>query len=506
MSFRVRFLAIIVLSIVMLAATALTFIQLREEGDAAREAAAKERGDAIVAALLQSAARRGIGNDAAALSADDMRSFSEIVDEAIARSPDASAGLCARDGALILARSATPSPPPPGAHPAMDDEHPPPPIRPHADGRMWLPPADRDVAMNACRAAGAVRPAHARRLMPRDLLLASAQTGPGAIAAWSVVRLPPFGTDGARARLRAKFAVMGIVPIILLGLTVSALLGLRRGARDLEASLLRLQDDLRAEVGRPRALELGRIADGLSAMARHLADARAAERALQRRLARDERLAGLGRVVAGVAHEVRNPITGIKLKLDVLARRGLDARSGDDVRTCLQEIARLDRIVSSMLVVARGAPLPEARAEIDLGALLRERIAQAAGLAEQRTVNVRLSGSASLTTSAEALTRVIDNLLRNAIEASPEGSTVDVHIARGHTGVSLTIEDRGPGVPEARLPELYEPFFSTKPEGTGLGLFLSRTLVRGLGAELVYERRDDTTVFAIHFGKEPADG
>src|SRR3954469_17304484 len=101
MSFRVRFLAIIVLSIVMLAAAALTFVQLREEGDAEREPAAEERGDAIVAALLQNVARKGLG-EAGALSPEDTRSFGAIMAEVIAGAPAASAGLCARDGALIL--------------------------------------------------------------------------------------------------------------------------------------------------------------------------------------------------------------------------------------------------------------------------------------------------------------------------------------------------------------------------------------------------------------------
>jgi signal transduction histidine kinase len=159
-----------------------------------------------------------------------------------------------------------------------------------------------------------------------------------------------------------------------------------------------------------------------------------------------------------------------------------------------------------MLVVARGAPLPEARARIDLGALLRERAAQAAGLAEQRRVEVRVAGAASLESSAEALTLVVDNLLRNAIQASPEGAVVQGRVAGGGGSVRLEIEDRGPGVPEERLPELYEPFFSTKPEGTGLGLFLSRSLAQGLGARLAYERRDGATVFVLHFGEEPTDG
>jgi signal transduction histidine kinase len=491
MSFRRRFITIIALSIVMLVATCLTFIQLREEGDEQREVAARERGAALVAALLHQLEGQAVAG-ASTLAPEAVRSLTAFVDDVIAQNPDASAGLCARDGSLLLSRSVEPPRLPPG------------PTGMHPGARVKLLPADRDVATRVCQASVLDRPTHERLAMPRDVLLACAQASGDTLAAWSIVRLPPFGNDAQRARLRAKFAVMGLASLALLGLTVSALLALHRGARALDSALLRLQGDLRADVGRPRALELGRIADGLRAMANHLADARDHERALERRLERDQRLAGLGRVVAGVAHEVRNPITGIKLKLDGLARRGLDARSSEDVRICLQEIARLDRVVSSMLLVARDAPTE--RAEVDVGALLRERLAQSSALASKRGVDLRLAGAASLTTNGEALTRIVDNLLRNAIEASPEGGAVDVRAVSDEAGVRIEIIDRGPGIPEARLHELYEPFFSMKPEGTGLGLFLSRTLVKGLGARLAYERRADTTAFVVHFAPGAAEG
>src|SRR6185312_6442633 len=109
MSFRARFLAIIVLSAVVFAATALTFVQLREETDAAREAAAEQRGDAIVTALLQHVAQRALGATPA-LSPEEGRAFTEVADLVLAQSPDGSAGLCTHDGALLLTRSIAPPP------------------------------------------------------------------------------------------------------------------------------------------------------------------------------------------------------------------------------------------------------------------------------------------------------------------------------------------------------------------------------------------------------------
>jgi signal transduction histidine kinase len=104
-------------------------------------------------------------------------------------------------------------------------------------------------------------------------------------------------------------------------------------------------------------------------------------------------------------------------------------------------------------------------------------------------------GSARIQGNVDTLARVVDNLLRNAIEASPRGGTVRVRIEADDREARLHVEDDGPGLPPDREHQLFEPFFTLKPDGTGLGLFLSRVLVVAQGGRLGYTRAVATTIF-----------
>jgi signal transduction histidine kinase len=225
-------------------------------------------------------------------------------------------------------------------------------------------------------------------------------------------------------------------------------------------------------------------------MARHLAEAQERERALSKSLEHEQRLAALGRIAAGVAHEIRNPLAGMKLRLDLMARTpGVAPDLQTDVRACLEEVDRLDRVVRSMLGVARASE-KSAPEEIDLAVLVDERIKLVEG-------NVRRQGEGRVRTDRDPLSRVVDNLIRNAVEASSKDAEVVVMLEPAEKGTTITVIDHGPGVPEARSAELFEPFFTTKPEGTGLGLFLSRSLVKALGGTLTYSRQEDSTRFSF---------
>jgi signal transduction histidine kinase len=100
---------------------------------------------------------------------------------------------------------------------------------------------------------------------------------------------------------------------------------------------------------------------------------------------------------------------------------------------------------------------------------------------------------------------VIDNLLRNAIEASPPNGQVDIITRTERDATRIEIIDRGPGLPADRVAELFEPFFTPKASGTGLGLVLARSTIEAHGGTLTYQRRDDCTVFAIQIPLVPRD-
>jgi signal transduction histidine kinase len=122
--------------------------------------------------------------------------------------------------------------------------------------------------------------------------------------------------------------------------------------------------------------------------------------------------------------------------------------------------------------------------------------------AGERGVRIEVKGDATAALDADAVARAVDNLVRNAVEASPEGSAVEVEVRDDGEGARVRVLDRGGGVDDARLPELFEPFFTTKPEGTGLGLALSRAIAAAHGGELTYERRAGATCFELSFPRK----
>lgn len=293
---------------------------------------------------------------------------------------------------------------------------------------------------------------------------------------------------------------------LLVAIAVWVTLSLRRSTNSLHATLVALGKDLTTPVPRPRIAELTGIADGIRGLAAELLASREATERLSRELAQQERLAALGRVAAGIAHEVRNPLASIKLRLDLTAAaHALPEPARRAVEAASHEIARLDRLVSDLLLVAGKKMGP--RRTIDLGALLRARVEEIHPWAATQEVMVRVTveggeakkrgGEVVVEVDAESLARAIDNLLRNAVEASPAGGTVEARVARTAEGVELRVEDCGGGIEPARATELFEPFFTTKAEGTGLGLAISRAIARAHGGEVVYVRAEGVTRFSL---------
>jgi signal transduction histidine kinase len=363
-----------------------------------------------------------------------------------------------------------------------------------------VPPAWRPVVQEAVQASAAGRAAAREATLAEGRLLASARpVGDGTVAwaAWQV-RSAPYLDNW-----RWIVMTLSLVTLLLVVAAVHAVITVKGGASALNEALAKLASDLSTPVPRPPVRELSDIADGVAALARSLAQAREGQERLARELALKERLAALGRVVAGVAHEVRNPLASIKLRLDlaVSASPVLPPPVEQAVSHASAEIARLDRLVADLLVVA-GRSLGPQR-PTDLGALIRQRVAALGPWAELRRVEIDDSqvavteDAATVQIDADSLGRAVDNLLRNAVEASPPGDVVAVRLAAQGTDVRIRIEDRGAGVAGERTAELFEPFFTTKSDGTGLGLAISRAIARAHGGDVVYTRQGAVTCFEL---------
>jgi signal transduction histidine kinase len=288
--------------------------------------------------------------------------------------------------------------------------------------------------------------------------------------------------------------------LLLVAATLHAVRAVRRGADSLQQSIIDLGEHLDAPVPRPEVQELSVVAEGIARLAQHLKESREAEAVLQRELAQTERLAALGRVVTGVAHEVRNPLASIKLRLDLAAALPDMPSPGQRALThAASEIERLDRLVADLLIVAGRATGPK-RFE-DIGALVEGRIDALSPWAASLGICLRAEGSGAAAIDRDSVTRAIDNLVRNAVEASSPGGEVSVFVQEDDDAVNICVDDRGEGVEAVREAELFEPFFTTKPEGTGLGLALSRSIARAHGGELVYERTAGATRFALSLSR-----
>jgi two-component system sensor histidine kinase AtoS len=201
-----------------------------------------------------------------------------------------------------------------------------------------------------------------------------------------------------------------------------------------------------------------------------------------------QRLASLGEFAAGIAHEVRNPLSAIKTTVQALARRESDSRRLQLLNDVENEVTRLTRVVSDLSDFGRPRPPEPAVTPV------REVLRRVEGLvtAELKTQGIGLSiqgdSELRLWVDADQLIQILLNLMLNAIQATPEGGLITLRASR-HTGTHALLElsDTGRGVPPEALAKLTDPFFTTRPKGMGLGLSISRQLAELNGCTLSIE-------------------
>jgi two-component system sensor histidine kinase PilS (NtrC family) len=194
-------------------------------------------------------------------------------------------------------------------------------------------------------------------------------------------------------------------------------------------------------------------------------------RRMQLEVERAERLASIGRLAAGIAHEIRNPLASISGSIEMLKTTpGADADSRQLMDIAVREVDRLNRLITDLLDYAR--PHKEERRRLDLGEHAGEIVrAFEQERREKITVAVDLPAGVVVEAAPGQLRQVLWNLIRNAADAmSTSGGEIALRLGTDGARATLAIRDQGPGIPPDRLDRLFEPFYSTKAGGTGLGL------------------------------------
>lgn len=230
--------------------------------------------------------------------------------------------------------------------------------------------------------------------------------------------------------------------------------------------------------------ELDRIVAALNEAGARLAQARRQAEAMAAKVALAERLAALGRVAAGVAHEIRNPMAAMRLRIEN-ALAGDATRQHAALETSLVQIGRVDALIAELLAMTQ-RQTPESTA-VDLAAFLDGLLAEHREAARGAGITLTLSldgADRPARFDPRLIGRAIDNILLNAIRHTPAGGRIRLHAERPAHLLRLTLGDSGPGIAPHLRGQLFEPFATGRPDGTGLGLAIAREMVEAHGGRL----------------------
>ncbi len=280
-------------------------------------------------------------------------------------------------------------------------------------------------------------------------------------------------------------AVLGIVLLVSLSIVSTRKLrnAIIRPLSSLVEAATRIgAGDFGARVSFSTEGELGLVARAFDQMAEQLSEH-------QRRLITIERMAAIGQLAAGVAHEINNPIGVIRGYLRTMIPEAEREELRKELQILDEEAAACQRIADDLVAYARAPEIN--RMQVDMGALLNATAERFEASGESKGSRIRVeAGHAQVSVDPVRLRQVIQNLLRNAVQAAPEGSLIEVHGEATVNAYTIRVLDRGSGIPDELRTRIFEPFLSGRVNGTGLGLAVCTGILRAHGGEIGARPRD----------------
>jgi two-component system, OmpR family, sensor kinase len=300
--------------------------------------------------------------------------------------------------------------------------------------------------------------------------------------------------NAVRSEVRSDIlALVGLgLAALVLGLIVAWLLAgfLSRPLRGLTAAARRVEaGDLDARAEEAGAREHREVAHAFNEMTERLGQSMAAQRDF----------------VANAAHQLRTPLTGLRLRLEAASLKTDDEALQRDLAAGEREAERLAKTVTDLLTLAREGQRPTAVAPLDLSAAGEAAFERWISVAEERGADLELrdrSGGARVDASAEDVAVILDNLIENAIEHTPPATTVLVELGADRAAGRIAVSDSGPGLEPGEEERVFERFFrgssrGDRPRGSGLGLTIVRVLARRWGGEATIANRPEGGARAV---------
>ena len=224
--------------------------------------------------------------------------------------------------------------------------------------------------------------------------------------------------------------------------------------------------------------------------------------ALRKEVARSQRLASVGRLAAGVAHEIRNPLSSIKGFATYFKQRYPDRPQDQQTADIMiQEVDRLNRVVGQLLEFARRVPVKPKT--VSLQVLLDDSIKLVSDRAAEKGISIRIQNSAltdEVQIDPDRLNQVLLNLYLNAIDSMESGGDLKVEISSDgkNRDVVIKVSDTGKGISRENLGKIFEPYFTTKSSGTGLGLAIAHNIIEAMGGKITVESEKEAgTIFTV---------